>query len=486
MRHGVSGTSNMINIRYGTAFLFPLTQKRQIATKRWIEFQKFPALSFPSPSDSVSTSMIPISDSSESVPQMTLPAFAKEYIPQKLDFSAMCASSSIPTQHMAHNYPYFSQLIPESEPVKQHLSAADLLQLNPFESTTQVCGMQGCNVYAGQDLLMQALGGSSSELFSETPVGTLMNKDALTENQPIHVSSVSEPADEDTFEVKDIKSNSGALTVKPSANVQPEEAPICSNCGTNNTPLWRRNHNTLLLCNACGLYLKIHKTQRPLMLKRRQKSGSNARSQSQDGCHGPASTGCTNCGTKVTPLWRKGLGGTLLCNACGLYLKLHHVNRPVRYRADVIRKRSRFDHKEKPSQVGTPLAKVESPVSLEDHESYSHNQDGSSPSPFSQGMGSNDHSIVAPPVDPCVSVSEAKRVLDNSQESLSPAVYIECCASEKCSGPVLLNDSSPYEYSMHDTRMADLDAQAMDNDMFMSSVLPGLDKHSLWPVYPPI
>lgn len=461
-------------------------KKSQRTSRRWLEFQKLPTLSFPSSSDPVSTSTIPISHGSQGVPQFS-PAFTEKYISQSLDLSTMCASSTIPSQHMVHEYPNVSQLMPESEPMKQHLSPADLLQLNPFESTTQVCGMQGCNVYAGQDLLMQALGGASSELSSEATIGTPMNKDALPENKPIHASSVSEPADkEDAFEVKDAKSNSGGLTEKPSANLEPEEVPICSNCGTNNTPLWRRNHNTLLLCNACGLYLKIHKTNRPLMLKRRHQSGNNARSHSQDGCHGPASTGCTNCGTKVTPLWRKGLGGALLCNACGLYLKLHHVHRPVRYRADVIRKRSRFDHKEKSSQPGTPLAGVESPGSLNDHESYSHNQGWPSRSPFIQGLGSNDHSIVAPSPDHCDSVSEAKRVLDMSKESLSSPVSIECCASETCTGPVLLNDSSLYEYSMHDTCMTDFDMHAMDNDMFMSTALPDLDKHSLWPVYPPI
>lgn len=37
---------------------------------------------------------------------------------------------------------------------------------------------------------------------------------------------------------------------------------------------------------------------------------------------------CDNCLTTSTPLWRKTSEGRLLCNACGLFLKLHGVVRP--------------------------------------------------------------------------------------------------------------------------------------------------------------
>ncbi|KAI3407122.2 hypothetical protein KGF56_000023 [Candida oxycetoniae] len=38
---------------------------------------------------------------------------------------------------------------------------------------------------------------------------------------------------------------------------------------------------------------------------------------------------CTNCQTRTTPLWRKSNTGLLLCNACGLFFKLHGVLRPL-------------------------------------------------------------------------------------------------------------------------------------------------------------
>ncbi|ODV89905.1 hypothetical protein CANCADRAFT_17130, partial [Tortispora caseinolytica NRRL Y-17796] len=50
---------------------------------------------------------------------------------------------------------------------------------------------------------------------------------------------------------------------------------------------------------------------------------------------------CTNCRTKTTPLWRRNAEGEPLCNACGLFLKLHGVVRPLSLKTDVIKKRNR-------------------------------------------------------------------------------------------------------------------------------------------------
>jgi len=33
----------------------------------------------------------------------------------------------------------------------------------------------------------------------------------------------------------------------------------CSNCNTYTTTLWRQNGDGLPVCNACGLYKKLHK-----------------------------------------------------------------------------------------------------------------------------------------------------------------------------------------------------------------------------------
>ncbi|VDD80077.1 unnamed protein product [Mesocestoides corti] len=59
---------------------------------------------------------------------------------------------------------------------------------------------------------------------------------------------------------------------------------------------------------------------------------------------------CTNCQTSATTLWRRNAEGEPVCNACGLYFKLHRVNRPLSMKKDAIQKRKRgkkkFDKRE--------------------------------------------------------------------------------------------------------------------------------------------
>ncbi|KAI0476489.1 hypothetical protein GGR56DRAFT_474772 [Xylariaceae sp. FL0804] len=73
------------------------------------------------------------------------------------------------------------------------------------------------------------------------------------------------------------------------------------------------------------------------------KHGSSTNLQAAGGTQGDGSapTTCTNCFTQTTPLWRRNPEGQPLCNACGLFLKLHGVVRPLSLKTDVIKKRNR-------------------------------------------------------------------------------------------------------------------------------------------------
>ncbi|KAI7824292.1 hypothetical protein BC939DRAFT_476716 [Gamsiella multidivaricata] len=181
-------------------------------------------------------------------------------------------------------------------------------------------------------------------------------------------------------------------------------ATSCANCGTTTTPLWRRATNGQTICNACGLYFKARNLTRPPWLKRSaaNKKGDtsedgaeesdergNAESSTAMGesasataaggakdntndsecagtcpgdgnCNGAGGAEscagcpsfnqhqanrqnlvCANCRTTTTPLWRRDSFGNTICNACGLYFKLHNVHRPVTMKRAVIKRRKR-------------------------------------------------------------------------------------------------------------------------------------------------
>ena len=97
---------------------------------------------------------------------------------------------------------------------------------------------------------------------------------------------------------------------------------ICSNCGSISTPSWRRcPEGRNLLCNACGLYQKLHRRPRPLRIR---EDGSvqvirnlHASQLGTNNGNGNASK-CEHCGATESVSWCSDGRGRLLCAACSI------------------------------------------------------------------------------------------------------------------------------------------------------------------------
>ncbi|TFL01410.1 hypothetical protein BDV98DRAFT_495484, partial [Pterulicium gracile] len=114
----------------------------------------------------------------------------------------------------------------------------------------------------------------------------------------------------------------------------------CTHCKTTTTPLWRRGKNpSELLCNACGLYLQARGEYRPQRLIDEDRADLSSE-LSGVLVVGGGQKQCANCLTDRTTVWRRDpKEGRLLCNACGVYLKMKGRERPVEFRKDKIRRR---------------------------------------------------------------------------------------------------------------------------------------------------
>jgi hypothetical protein len=110
----------------------------------------------------------------------------------------------------------------------------------------------------------------------------------------------------------------------------------CANCGTCNTPSWRRCPDGKdLLCNACGLYAKLHHRPRPFKLAEDgsvrvvrssalynsvlEQAGRRSQHQQQQSSQPAPTKPCEQCGSEEATAWRGGRTSQVLCDTCCLF-----------------------------------------------------------------------------------------------------------------------------------------------------------------------
>lgn len=98
--------------------------------------------------------------------------------------------------------------------------------------------------------------------------------------------------------------------MRDNKNTQVNKAiKICSNCNTKDTPSWRRSLDRKdLLCNACGLYQKLHNIPRPIT-----RSRNGEPKLVKEALRAPI---CHRCHKVLTSTLSFSFNGRLLCNQC--------------------------------------------------------------------------------------------------------------------------------------------------------------------------
>ncbi|XP_034132891.1 box A-binding factor isoform X2 [Drosophila guanche] len=143
-----------------------------------------------------------------------------------------------------------------------------------------------------------------------------------------------------------------ASLVTASTTSSPNHDLKCENC---HSPFVRKGSD--FFCPNCTGFMRMA----PRMPQRQAKPKTAAAPNNRRN-----GVTCANCQTNSTTLWRRNNEGNPVCNACGLYFKLHNMNRPLSMKKEGIQKRKRKPKNNggAPMHRGAPLPSMSQGVNL--------------------------------------------------------------------------------------------------------------------------
>ncbi|XP_023301936.2 probable serine/threonine-protein kinase yakA isoform X2 [Lucilia cuprina] len=133
----------------------------------------------------------------------------------------------------------------------------------------------------------------------------------------------------------------------PTSSITHYEAPppLADKCEQCNSPLGSKANGYCPSCYGGPIRQTVRVGPRQTKPKASAAAANNRRT----------GVTCANCQTNSTTLWRRNNDGNPVCNACGLYFKLHNMNRPLSMKKDGIQKRKRKPKNSGPQQMRPPL-----------------------------------------------------------------------------------------------------------------------------------